>query len=171
MAEKSRERLTPKQEKFAQKYVELGSASAAYRSAYDAENMNKNTIHQRAHDLMNNGKVTVRIGELLDAAQERHDITVDGISAQLQQDRKYALMFGQASAAVSASMGLARLHGLIIEKKEDVTPRRSLEQIDKRITELLERGRESGTPGSDRGERPGDPGDEALPTVPDVGTA
>ena len=142
MAEKSRDRrLTPKQEKFAQKYVELGNASEAYRRAYDAENMKKVTINKRSSELMQNGAITGRIGELMDAAQERHDITVDELSAQLQQDRKYALMFGQASAAVSASMGLARLHGLIIEKKEDVTPRRSVEQIDKRITELLDRRR------------------------------
>ena len=31
--------LTPKQEKFARKYIELGNASEAYRQSYDAQNM------------------------------------------------------------------------------------------------------------------------------------
>lgn len=111
--------LTPKQEKFAQKYIELGNASEAYRQAYDAENMKMEVIHVKACELLADGKVSVRVKELQRLHQERHQVTVDSITTELEQARMLAMTSATgASAAVSASMGKAKLHGLIVDKGE-----------------------------------------------------
>jgi phage terminase small subunit len=58
--------ITPKQEKFALLYLETGNASEAYRQSYNAENMKQETIHRKAKELLDNGKVAARIEELKD---------------------------------------------------------------------------------------------------------
>lgn len=106
--------MTPKQEKFAQLYVELGSAAEAYRGAYSASKMKPDTVYQRAHDLLQNGKVKVRIETIREAARERNKVTVDSLLAELEEARSIALgaETPQTSAAVSATMGKAKLVGL-----------------------------------------------------------
>lgn len=71
--------LTSKQERFCLSYVEKNSASDAYRAAYDAGKMKPETIHRKAWDLLQNGKVTARIGELRAEAASRTTLTVAGI--------------------------------------------------------------------------------------------
>jgi hypothetical protein len=60
--------------------------------------------------------VSPRIEALQTAHAERHNITVDSLSAELEEARVAALSTGQISAAVSAIMGKAKLHGLLVEK-------------------------------------------------------
>lgn len=74
--------LTVKQEKFAQKYVELGNASEAYRQAYDAENMAPETIHNEAHILLKHPEVAARVARLEEMARKRHEVTVDRVIAE-----------------------------------------------------------------------------------------
>lgn len=71
------EKLTPKQERFCNYYLETGNASEAYRRAYSCERMAPNTINRKAVELLNNGKITARVGHLQEALQERSDITKD----------------------------------------------------------------------------------------------
>lgn len=106
--------MTPKQEKFAQLYVELGSAAEAYRQAYKADRMKPDTVYQRAHDLLQNGKIKVRVETIREAARERNKVTVDSLLAELEEARSIALgaETPQTSAAVSATMGKAKLVGL-----------------------------------------------------------
>lgn len=79
--------LTPKQEKFCQLYIELGNASEAYRQAYDCSKMQTSTINTKAKELLKNGPITVRIEELQQAHQQRHNLTVDNIISDLQEYR------------------------------------------------------------------------------------
>lgn len=109
--------LTEKQEKFCQKYIELGNASEAYRESYDASNMKDTTINRKAKELIDNGKITARIAELQEEHRERHDITVDSLTQMLIEDRQLAYQVGNPSAAVAAVNGIAKLHGLVIDKK------------------------------------------------------
>jgi len=44
-------KLTPKQEKACQKYIELGDKSAAYRSAYNCSRMKPESINRKAYEL------------------------------------------------------------------------------------------------------------------------
>ena len=109
--------LTPKQERFCQLYIELGNASEAYRQSYDADSMNENTVNRKAKELLDNGKITARLELIRKEHSKRHNITVDSLLIELEEARKMALDLNiqekpQVSAAVTATMGKAKLLGL-----------------------------------------------------------
>lgn len=109
--------LTAKQEKFCQGVAKGLTYSDAYRQAYNAEKMKPETINKRAYELLKNGYVTGRIDELKEMALSRHNIKVDDIIEELEDARNIARELGQSSAMVSASMGKAKLLGLVVDKK------------------------------------------------------
>ena len=51
---------------------------------------------------------------------ERRDTTVETITRQLYEDRRLAHETKQADATVQATMGLAKLHGLLVDRHEDI---------------------------------------------------
>jgi len=104
--------MTPKQEAFCLSYIEAGNASEAYRRAYDAERMSDQVIHNKASDLLKRDDVRVRLKELHAGLRERHNVTIDSLTKELEADREIARANNQASAAVSATMSIARIHGL-----------------------------------------------------------
>lgn len=110
--------MTPKQEKFCQKYIELGNASEAYRQSYDCENMADEAIHTEASKLLASPKIALRLNELKSHHARRHDITVDKLLDELEQVRLLALTpkgdngVLQLNVAVNAIMGKAKLLGL-----------------------------------------------------------
>jgi len=107
-------KLTIKQEAFCLAYVESGSASAAYRVAYNASKMKPATVNRTAKELLDTPKITARIKELQYNALERHNVTVDSLLLELEEARQVALSAEtpQTSAAVGATMGKAKLMGL-----------------------------------------------------------
>lgn len=106
--------LTPKQEKFAQVYVETSNASEAYRQAYDASKMKPETITRKAFDLMQDGNVTARLKEIREELAKASQIDLKDLLEELEQARQAALgcESPQSSAAVAATMGKAKLLGL-----------------------------------------------------------
>ena len=70
-------KLTPKQEKFCNYYLESGNASEAYRRAFSCQNMAEQTVWVKASCLLAKDKVKVRIGQLRAELQKRSDITKD----------------------------------------------------------------------------------------------
>lgn len=74
--------LTIKQERFAQKYVELGNATEAYRQSYDAENMAPETINNEAYVLLQHPEVAARIEKLEDLRRKRHEVTIDRVVSE-----------------------------------------------------------------------------------------
>lgn len=112
------DKLTLKQDAFCLAYIETGNASEAYRRAYNAENMKPETINVKASELLSSGKISVRVAELQAAHQRRHNVTVDTLTAQLIEDRALARKNDQASAAIQATMGMAKLHGFLIDRSE-----------------------------------------------------
>lgn len=74
-------------------------------------------IDNKASLLMKRGDVRVRLQELQDRAAKKNEITIDTITKMLANAYKIATDEKQASAAVAASMGLGKLHGLIVEKR------------------------------------------------------
>lgn len=106
-------KLTPKQEQFCKLYIELGNASDAYRQSYNT-NANSQSVNVRACELLKNSNVTVRIKELQSVASEKHNVTVEGLLTELEQARISALAcdIPQANAAITATMGKAKLCGL-----------------------------------------------------------
>ena len=112
--------LTPKQEAFALAYVETGNASEAYRRAYNAGNMKPEVIANKTSALLKRGDVRVRVEMAQAKAVERHETTVDDILRELEEAR--ALAAGgekpQPAAMVAASMGKAKLLGMLTDKTE-----------------------------------------------------
>ncbi len=132
--------LTPKQQKFAESYVECGNASKAYRLHYDTKNMKPATINKRASELLHNGEITGRIRDLQSAHRQRHDVTVDGLTDELEEARFSAMVFGHIGAAVTATMGKAKLHGLITDHLKvnglEALKRKTDEELVESIREL-----------------------------------
>ena len=105
-------KLTIKQEKFCNLYIELGNASEAYRQSYNCEKMKPESVNIKAFELLNNGKVTLRVDELRNELAKRHDITKDTLIIELEEARQMAKDTAKASSMVSATMGKARILGL-----------------------------------------------------------
>ena len=113
----SNQRLTAKQEDFCRKFMELKSASDAYRAAYSAENSKKETVHRRASELLDNSKVAARLDELRAQVTKHVEITLGEVSGALREALTMALERGQTGSAVAAANGLAKLGGLIVDQQ------------------------------------------------------
>jgi phage terminase small subunit len=112
MVEKSMNKLTTKQEKFCKTFIETGNASEAYRQSYDCQKMKGPTINRNAVALLDNTKITTRVGELQLNLQKKFEVTVQSLSKELDEDRQLARSLGQPGAAISALNVKARIHGL-----------------------------------------------------------
>lgn len=112
--------LTPKQEKFAQLYVELGNASEAYRVAYDSK-AKAEGVNVEASKMLKDPKITLRVQELREALEEkslwkRLDSikTLAGIADGTDPEAK-------PSDRVNAVKALNTMHGWDAPSKLDVT--------------------------------------------------
>lgn len=104
----------PREEKFAQAFVKTSSSSDAYREAYNANNMAATSIHVESTRVKQRPSVSLRIKELQEEIKMQHDITIESLLQELEEARTVALTCEtpQTSAAVSATMGKAKLTGL-----------------------------------------------------------
>lgn len=102
-------------------YVETGNASEAYRQAYNCENMKEATINRNAKMMIDDNKISTRVKELKSGHAKRHNITIDTLLEELEENRQAALgaMVVQSAAANGATMGKARLLGFLDKKEED----------------------------------------------------
>ena len=112
--------MTPKQEQFARLYVETGNASEAYRQIYNTDNMKPETVTNEAYKLLQNPDISAMVDGLKEEARQRHAVTVGDLLHELEQARAAALAAPtpQSSAAVSATMGKAKMLGLLVDKAE-----------------------------------------------------
>lgn len=111
-------KLTPKQEAFVKCISQGMTQSDAYRSAYDAEKMADKSIWEKASVLAANGKVAARLFLLQEAAFESNLVSIESITVELEEARQLAKKTKQSNAMTSASMGKAKVNGLLIEKQE-----------------------------------------------------
>lgn len=72
-------KLTIKQEKFCNKYLEYGNASEAYRFAYDCSRMTDKSIWEKASSLLADVKVAARVKELQTQLSKKELITKEEI--------------------------------------------------------------------------------------------
>jgi len=113
--------ITQKQRNFCNAFVETGNASEAYRRAYSTDNMSAESIKVEASRLLDNPNVSLTVEELRKQHAERHNVTVDSITKELEEARIMSMTEKQLSTAVSATMGKAKLHGLLIDKSDNQT--------------------------------------------------
>lgn len=77
-------KLTVKQEKFINKYLECGNASEAYRFAYNCENMKDKTVIERASRLLKESNISARTSALQAELKEKSDITKERVLRELE---------------------------------------------------------------------------------------
>jgi phage terminase small subunit len=114
MDENKASTLTLKQEAFCNAYIENGgNASAAYRTAYNAENMGVDSVKVEACRLLDSPNIALTVKALRDAIALANRLTVDDLIKELEEARIAALTAEtvQSSAATAATMGKAKLLG------------------------------------------------------------
>jgi hypothetical protein len=137
----------PKHERFAQLLAKGENATAAYKAAgYSATG---NSAEAAASRLLSDVKVQARISELQERAAIKVEKTAADVVRMLEEDRKLAREIQQPGAAVSASMGIAKILGLVVDRSEltgknggpietrDVSE--DIEAVDKLISQLANR--------------------------------
>jgi phage terminase small subunit len=83
--------LTAKQEAFCLAYLECGNASEAYRRSYNAADMAPATVNRKAAELLANGKITARIGQLRDEAAKQATLTRAWVLQRLMRNAEVSL--------------------------------------------------------------------------------
>jgi phage terminase small subunit len=105
-----------KHELFAQGLAKGESASAAYRAAgYSASG---NAADAAASRLLKTVKVQARLAELKERAAIKVGLTVADIIKMLDEDRELAHNCEQSGSAVSATLGMAKVLGMLKDKVE-----------------------------------------------------
>jgi phage terminase small subunit len=113
--------------------------------AYERAGFVRNRSH--AARLAVKPEVRARVAELLARAAAKAEVTVADIARQLDEDREFARKKSSAAAAVSATLGKAKVLGLIVERQEHTgkgggpIEYRNLDEdeIDARLRALAER--------------------------------
>jgi len=120
----------PRHEKFAQliwladaKNYRRGLAyqAAGYRARLD-DKAKSCAADACACRLFKNVQIQARVREIAATAAKRNEVTEDSLIEELEQARIAALEAQQASAAVAATMGKAKVCGLLVERKETGKP-------------------------------------------------
>jgi len=112
-------KLTAKQERFAEAFLVTGNASAAYREAYNVgEDTKPETIWSMGCRILNKPNVSARVSELQEMAVKATGVTVATLTRELEEARLLAEKEGVPSSMVQATMGKAKMHGLLVDKVE-----------------------------------------------------
>ena len=101
----------PRHEKFAQEIAKAKTATAAMAAAGYSDPRNSTRLTK-------NDEIRRRIEELKTRGAARAEVSVASLLAELETARLLALKLGQPSAAVAATMGKAKILGLIIDRRE-----------------------------------------------------
>ena len=149
--------LTPKQEAACQALMVLRDKSAAYREAYNCENMKPEVVNIRAFEFFKKSKIQVRVAKLQLAAAKRNEITVDRI---LQEEKRLSFydvadIFNEngtiknirdipedlrrAIAGIQVNEIFGREHRTVKTKIKLADKGRSLERISKHLGMFVER--------------------------------
>ena len=147
---KPNQKITAKQEKACQVFIETGCKTAAYREAYSTGKMKPNTINRKAAELFETEIVMARVVALQAEHRAAHDVTIERLTADLELARQMAHKEGQAGAAVSATVAQAKLHGFMIDRSKvetrsakDMTKEEMREELRQiAIEEIREGGRD-----------------------------
>lgn len=124
-------KLTIKAEAFCQMYVQKGSGPVAYELAYTVRPGTKRmSVRAAASKMLKEPLIQHRIEQLREKVRKRHELKIDDIMAELDENRDLALKEKQASAATQATMGKAKVAGFLIDKMQvDVTLRGLAERM------------------------------------------
>lgn len=88
----------------------LTAEKAYVEAGYKSNRHNAAALAREEH-------ISTRLSEIQAKVAERTLVTVHSLTDELEEARAIAIAEKQSSAAVAATMGKAKLHGLIVEKR------------------------------------------------------
>lgn len=107
--------MTPKQTAFVREYlIDRNATQAAIRAGYSEE-----TARSIGSENLTKPDIIKAISDAEAKLQERCNVTVESVTKMLNDTFMAATTEKQHAAAVSAAMGIAKLHGLIIDKSQN----------------------------------------------------
>tara|TARA_R110000796_G_scaffold129873_1_gene245554 strand:+ start:886 stop:1263 length:378 start_codon:yes stop_codon:yes gene_type:complete len=108
-------KLTAKQLKFTREYAKDGNGTqAAIRAGYSP-----NSAQMQASRLLSKDMVCNAVAKFQEKHRLKTEVTIESLAAELEHDRDRARQLDQTSVAVQATMHIAKLHGLEINKNEN----------------------------------------------------
>ena len=112
--------LTPKQEAFAQEYILHSNATQALIAVYVTQNMSRKSMHEVASRVLKNVKVASRIEQLKAQMATKASVGLEVTQASIVKGlHKLATDPNQPGGVrVPAYMGMAKILGFIVDKKE-----------------------------------------------------
>lgn len=101
-------------ERFAQELAKGKSATEAMQEAGYSDPRNSTRLTK-------NDEIRRRVSELQERGAIRTEITLDRLTEMLLEDRRFARENGQSGPAGQATERLGKLHGLFVERTENVS--------------------------------------------------
>ncbi len=109
--------MNDKQQRFAEEYlIDSNATQSAIRAGYSAK-----TAYSQGQRLLSHVEVRRAIQDMQAEHRERTAVTVESITEQLCAAYDLAKSNGQAAPMVQAAMGIAKLHGMLVDKVEQTT--------------------------------------------------
>ena len=125
----------PKHERFAQGLAKGKTQEQAYVEAGYAE------TGARGHSarlMVANGSIAKRVSELQERGAIRTELTIQDMIDELEEAREFAKANGHSATLVAATMGKSKLLGLVVEKREDITPHdEQRDQLERRLSRII----------------------------------
>lgn len=112
------DKLTKKQEDFLRAYLKSRNPKDAYKQAFDVKSMSDQQCAVEGNKLLQHPKITLRLRASAEKVQERTGVTIESILAELEEARQMAKMKENAGHMAQATMGKAKVSGLVVDRTE-----------------------------------------------------
>ena len=150
LEDKATNRLTGKQEAFAQHVSKGNTLKASVRHAYDSENMTDKSCYEMGCRMMRNAKIAARVDGLIEAntraALHKGGSLKAFVVERLQEEAMNAKQDGARVRALELLGKLTEVQAFA-DVSIDRTPKRTEAEIEADIADLLERLRPEAQPG------------------------
>ncbi len=125
--------MSPKQQRFVEEYlVDHNATQAAIRAGYSPK-----TAYSIGHENLKKPEIAAAIAAGEARLRRKTEVSISSLSEEMRENRDLAIKNNQASAATQATRGIAKLHGLLVERSEvKTTSDMTLEQTRARIKEI-----------------------------------
>lgn len=127
--------LTFDEDQFCIAYLDTGKAKEAYERVYGGEPAKKDLTALMAKPAVIM-RVSVLYNQIMGLMQQSCRVDIDLLVRELEQARQLALQEHEASAAIAATMGKAKLHGLMVDRKE-ISMKRPEDMTEAELRQVL----------------------------------
>ncbi len=125
--------MSAKQQRFVEEYlVDHNATQAAIRAGYSPK-----TAYSIGHENLKKPEIAAAIAAGEARMRCKTEVSIRSLTEEMRENRDLAIKNDQASAAQQATMGVAKLHGLLVDRSEvKTTSEMSLSEVRARIKEI-----------------------------------